>query len=104
MSNIDRNPTSREGVTCIACHRVNRAYGKLSGRLSIVEGDLTEPIYGPSGDNAELERIIGDIASLAVKLRKPLTARLIPVPGKRAGQRTEFHNPLLTDVKLQPLH
>ena len=53
---------------------------------------------------AELERIIGDIASLAVKLRKPLTARLIPVPGKRAGQRTEFHNPLLNDVKLQPLH
>ncbi len=53
---------------------------------------------------AELERIIGDIASLAVKLRKPLTARLIPVPGKRAGQQTEFHNPLLTDVKLQPLH
>ena len=58
MSNIDRNPTSREGVTCIACHRVNQAYGKISGRLSIVEGDLTEPIYGPSGDNAELDRII----------------------------------------------
>ena len=53
---------------------------------------------------AELERIIGDIASLAVKLRKPLTARLIPVRGKRAGQRTEFDNPLLTDVRLQPLH
>ena len=57
MSNMDRHPTSREGVTCIVCHRVNRAYGKLSGRLAIVEGDLFEPVYGPSG-NEELERVI----------------------------------------------
>ena len=49
MSNIDRHPTSREGVTCIVCHRVNQAYGKLSGRLAIVEGDLFEPVYGPKG-------------------------------------------------------
>ena len=39
MSNMDRHPTSREGVTCIVCHRVNKAYGKLSGRLAIIEGD-----------------------------------------------------------------
>ncbi|MEM8993395.1 MAG: multiheme c-type cytochrome [Acidobacteriota bacterium] len=57
MSNIDRHPTSREGVTCIVCHRVNKAYGKLSGRLAIVEGDLFEPVYGPLG-NAELERVL----------------------------------------------
>ncbi len=57
MSNIDRHPTSREGVTCIVCHRVNRAYGKLSGRLAIVEGDLYEPVYGPQG-NDELARVI----------------------------------------------
>ena len=57
MSNMDRHPTSREGVTCITCHRVNRAYGKLSGRLAIVEGDLFEPVYGPKG-NEELARVI----------------------------------------------
>ncbi|MCG8458860.1 MAG: cytochrome c family protein, partial [Holophagales bacterium] len=57
MSNMDRHPTSREGVTCIVCHRVNKAYGKLSGRLAIVEGDLFEPVYGPKG-NEELERVI----------------------------------------------
>jgi hypothetical protein len=27
MSNMDRNATSREGVTCIVCHRLNKAYG-----------------------------------------------------------------------------
>ncbi len=57
MSNMDRHPTSREGVTCIVCHRQNRDYGKLSGRLALVEGDLFEPVYGPRG-NAEVERVI----------------------------------------------
>ena len=57
MSNLDRHPTSREGVTCIVCHRVNKAYGKLSGRLAIVEGDLFETVYGPRG-NDEVERVI----------------------------------------------
>ena len=57
MSNIDRHPTSREGITCIVCHRVNQAYGKESGRLRIVEGDLFDPIYGPKG-NAELQRVL----------------------------------------------
>jgi hypothetical protein len=57
MSNMDRHPTSREGVTCIVCHRQNRAYGKLSGRLALVEGDLFDTVYGPSGGD-ELERVI----------------------------------------------
>ena len=38
----------------------------------------------------QLERIIGDVASLAFKWHKPLTARLIPAPGKKAGDRTDF--------------
>lgn len=57
MSNIDRHPTSREGVTCIVCHRLKNAYGKVSGRLAIVEGDIFEPVYGPTG-NQELKRVI----------------------------------------------
>ena len=57
MSNVDRHPVSREGITCIVCHRVNQAYGKESGRVKIVEGDLFEPVYGPTG-NKELRRVI----------------------------------------------
>lgn len=37
-----------------------------------------------------LERIVLDMASLAVKLDKPLTARLMPVPGKAAGEPAEW--------------
>jgi hypothetical protein len=38
----------------------------------------------------QLERIMGDVASLAFKWHKPLTARLIPAPGKKTGDRTDF--------------
>lgn len=55
MSNIDRHPTSREGVTCISCHRLSQSYGKISGRLHIEEGDITAPIYGPTGVAKELD-------------------------------------------------
>ena len=27
-SNLDRHPASREGITCIVCHRINKAYNK----------------------------------------------------------------------------
>ncbi|MCB1692324.1 MAG: hypothetical protein KDI19_06125 [Pseudomonadales bacterium] len=57
-SNIDRHPTSREGVTCIVCHRLSQPYGKLSGLLHIETGDLTNPIYGPRGDPAQLKHAI----------------------------------------------
>lgn len=57
MSNLDRHPTSREGITCVVCHRLDQPYGKISGRLPIVEGSLYEPVFGPAG-NDELERAI----------------------------------------------
>lgn len=49
-SNLDRNPTSREGITCIVCHRVKKNYGKVSGRTAIAEGDIFDPVYGPRGN------------------------------------------------------
>ncbi len=57
ISNLDRHPTSREGITCVVCHRVSKAYNKASGRIAVVEGDLLQPVYGPMG-NAELERVL----------------------------------------------
>ena len=54
-SNMDRHPTSREGITCIVCHRINKAYNKVSGRLALVEGGLTDPVFGPSGNKGVKE-------------------------------------------------
>lgn len=49
----------------------------------------------------ELESIIGDMASLAVKWHKPLSARLLPVAGKKAGEMTEFGSPYLVNVRIR---
>lgn len=50
-----------------------------------------------------LTRIIGDVATLAVKWNKPLSARLLPVAGKLAGQQTEFSDPNLLNGVIQPI-
>lgn len=57
MSNLDRHPASREGITCVGCHRVNRNFGKVNGRILLEPGDIYAPVYGPSG-NAELQRVL----------------------------------------------
>ncbi len=48
----------------------------------------------------KLELILLDIASLAIKLDKPLAARLLPVPGKKAGEMTSFNSPYLVDANI----
>jgi len=45
----ERRAVSREGVTCISCHRINEEYGKMNGERRIVPGDIHEPVYGPTG-------------------------------------------------------
>jgi len=62
----------------------------------------TVPLPGEVSEE-QLMRIIGDVASLAYKWKKPLSARLQPVPGKSAGQRTAFDNPHLANAVLQKL-
>ena len=46
---------------------------------------------------------IGDLAALASKYRKPLSARLFPIVGKKAGDRVRFDNPHLVDAMVMPL-
>jgi uncharacterized protein len=49
---------------------------------------------------AQMERIYGDVAALAWKWKKPLTARLQPVAGKAAGDRTPFDSKYLFNTTL----
>ncbi|MCI0474746.1 MAG: DUF711 family protein, partial [Anaerolineales bacterium] len=49
----------------------------------------TIPLPGDTSVDA-LAAILLDLATLAVKLNKPLTARLMPIPGLRAGDATHF--------------
>ncbi len=41
-------------------------------------------------DESTLAAILADVAALALRLDKPLTARLMPLPGKRVGDETGF--------------
>jgi nitrate/TMAO reductase-like tetraheme cytochrome c subunit len=45
-----RSKVSSEGITCITCHRVTDAYGKMNGERNIVAGDIHAPIYGSTKD------------------------------------------------------
>ena len=49
----------------------------------------------------DLENIIADVASLAVKWHKPLSARLLPVAGKHVGDMTEFVSPYLVNIRIR---
>jgi uncharacterized protein (UPF0210 family) len=57
------------------------------------------PIPGNAGVDA-MARVIADVATLAVRLRKPLSARLFPVPGKAAGDSVHFDDPRLTECRV----
>jgi uncharacterized protein len=62
----------------------------------------TVPLIGDVSEE-QLVRIFGDVASLAWKWNKPLSARLQPVKGKKAGDRTEFSDPYLFNTTLHAL-
>jgi len=47
--------------------------------------------------------ILADVATLAVKWHKPLSARLLPVKGKGPGDKTEFDDPFLVNTTIQEL-
>jgi uncharacterized protein (UPF0210 family) len=67
----------------------------------------TVPLPGDVSVEA-LAAILLDVAALSQRLAKPLTARLMPVPGKRAGEPTTFDFPYFSNshvlaVEAEPL-
>jgi uncharacterized protein len=62
----------------------------------------TVPLPG-TATTEQLTRIMGDVATLSVKWNKPLTARLLPIAGKAAGQQSDFSDPHLLNATIQPL-
>ena len=51
----------------------------------------------------QLEALLLDLAALALRLDKPLTARLMPIPGKRAGDLTDFDFPYFANSRIMEL-
>ena len=55
-----------------------------NGRLRIIIANE------PRSYRDALAGVISDMATLAVRLDKPLTARLMPIPGKQAGDEVAW--------------
>jgi uncharacterized protein len=51
----------------------------------------------------QIERIFGDVASLATKWNKPLSARLQPLAGKKAGDQTNMESQFLFNTTVHAL-
>lgn len=84
----------------------------IEGRLNLTDlllysavcgtGLDTIPVPGDVSDEA-LMSILLDVAALALRLNKPLTARLMPVPGKQAGDPTEFEFDYFANSVVMPI-
>ncbi len=59
----------------------------------------TIPLPGDSGEEV-LAAILLDVAALATRLDKPLTARLMPLPGLKAGDATDFDFPYFANSRV----
>jgi len=57
-------------------------------------GDVTEE---------QIVRILGDVAIVAFKDKTPLSARLLPSPGRHAGEKSDFTVTYLINTTLQPI-
>ena len=45
---LDVPPVVKEGITCVACHRVSESIGRTHGDRRIEPGDIHAPVYGSS--------------------------------------------------------
>lgn len=56
----DRSAISREGITCVTCHRVSAQFGKVNGERHIEAGDINAPVY-----NSGVGKDYGEVVSKA---------------------------------------
>ncbi len=64
---LDAPPIIREGITCVACHRVKESIGRTNGDRRIEPGDIHAPVYG-STNGAGVRDAISQANELKLKL------------------------------------
>lgn len=68
---------------------------------SAVCGTGLDTIPLPGDSTVEnIAALLLDVAVLSVRYQKPLSARLFPVMGRQAGERTTFTSPFLTNTRI----
>lgn len=61
----ERSAISREGITCVTCHRVSTQFGKVNGERHIEPGDINAPIYN-SGVGSNYGEVVSKPAEYGV--------------------------------------
>ena len=77
---------SREGVSCITCHRVKEQYSKVNGERRVEPGKIFDPVYG-TGEKSVIKDIIADKETYSVKTSKD-------------GRGLDIHNGMMTNPQL----
>jgi nitrate/TMAO reductase-like tetraheme cytochrome c subunit len=77
---------SREGVSCITCHRVKEQFGKVNGERRVEPGKIFDPVYG-SGEKSVLEDILANKETYSVKTSE-------------GGRGNSIHNGMMTNSQL----
>jgi hypothetical protein len=110
------------GIMMPVCEDVGLAAAAASGALTVQHllqfsavcgvGLDTVPVPGPGAATPAAEReemvqacaaVLLDTAAMAFRLNKPLSVRLLPVPGGAVGDATAFGNPYLVESALMKL-
>ncbi|MCM8533782.1 MAG: cytochrome c family protein, partial [Lentisphaeraceae bacterium] len=84
----ERSEVSREGITCITCHRVNEAYGKMNGERKIIPGDIFNQVYGPYGGDG-IKEVVEKAKDYNVLTSKKGIGQKIHLEGVKFDQLTE---------------
>ncbi|MGI9423925.1 MAG: multiheme c-type cytochrome [Hyphomicrobiaceae bacterium] len=82
-----RSQISREGVSCITCHRVKEQYGKVNGERRVEPGKIYEPVYG-TGEKSVIKDVLKNKDTYSVKTAK-------------SGRGTDIHNGMMTNPQLK---
>jgi hypothetical protein len=89
---------AREGITCVACHRVQYAYGKSNGERRIETGDINAPVFGGTG---------GDGVADAIAHKDQLKLKTSPTekgPGQNIHIEGIYFQPLTRSEFCTPCH
>jgi uncharacterized protein (UPF0210 family) len=82
-----------EGTYSLASLLAYSAVGANGLETVPLPGDVTEE---------QIAHILADVATVAFKDKTPMSARLLPAPGRKAGEKSEFTGYLI-NTTLQPL-
>jgi uncharacterized protein len=106
LKNLDIKSCGYSGLMLPILEDTVLAARAMEGRYRISDLLLFSSVCGTGLDvvplpgdieHKQLVSLISDVAALAKKYSKPLSARLFPVQGKKVGDIVQFDNPYLTD-------